>query len=164
MMAMKRLIYFLLSILGFAGVSCEEQEQEQVCMYGVPTAKYELKARVVDSEGNPIKGIEVVVTPEEQENEWNRVLETTTKEDGTFENSRTRNSMITTKLYVKLTDVDGEENGGEFRELTQEVNVYHSPAYKIEDDDSWYSGCYKVIVGDIKLEPKSTELNGSENE
>ena len=70
---MKRLIYFLLSILGFVGVSCEEQEQEQVCMYGVPMATYEVKARVVDPEGNPIKGIEVVVSDEEQEKEWGKI-------------------------------------------------------------------------------------------
>ena len=57
---MKRLIYFLLSILGFGAVSCDGSND--VCMYGVPTAKYVVNARVVDPEGNPIKGIEVVVS------------------------------------------------------------------------------------------------------
>ena len=161
-MRMKRLIYLLLSILGFAGVSCEEQGQ--VCMYGVPMATYEVKARVVDPEGNPIKGIEVVVSDEEKEKEWSRVLETTTKEDGTFENSRTRGTMPRNTLYVRLTDVDGEENGGDFRELVQEVTVYHTSNKIEEGDGGWYNGCYKVKVGDIMLEPKSTELNGNENE
>lgn len=157
---MKRLIYLLLSILGFAAVGCEGQ----VCMYGVPTATYEVKARVVDPEGNPIKGIEVVVSDREQENEWSRVLETTTKEDGTFENSRTKGLMPTSALYVRLTDVDGEENGGDFRELVQEVTVYNSVNKIEEGDGGWYNGCYEVKVGDIMLEPKSSELNGSETE
>ena len=159
-MLMKRLIYLLLSILGFAAVGCEGQ----VCMYGVPTATYEVKARVVDPEGNPIKGIEVVVSDREQENEWSRVLETTTKEDGTFENSRTKGLMPTSALYVRLTDVDGEENGGDFRELVQEVTVYNSVNKIEEGDGGWYNGCYEVKVGDIMLEPKSSELNGSETE
>ena len=133
-------------------------------MYGVPTATYEVKARVVDPEGNPIKGIEVVVSDREQENEWSRVLETTTKEDGTFENSRTKGLMPTSALYVRLTDVDGEENGGDFRELVQEVTVYNSVNKIEEGDGGWYNGCYEVKVGDIMLEPKSSELNGSETE
>ena len=135
-----------------------------MCMYGVPTATYEVKARVVDPEGNPIKGIEVVVSDREQENEWSRVLETTTKEDGTFENSRTKGLMPTSALYVRLTDVDGEENGGDFRELVQEVTVYNSVNKIEEGDGGWYNGCYEVKVGDIMLEPKSSELNGSETE
>ena len=61
--------------------------------------------------------------------------------------------MGVSKLYIRLTDVDGEENGGEFEELVQSINVNHDN--KIEKGDgSWYRGCYEVTVGDIVLEPK----------
>lgn len=120
----------------------------------MPTVNYQLKTRVVDSEGNPIKDIEVTVSEiEDFNNSWAYVLETTTQEDGTLANSRTHGMMGGSKLYIRLTDVDGEENGGEFEELVQSVNVNH--LNKIEEGDgNWYRGCYEVKVGDIVLEPK----------
>jgi hypothetical protein len=58
--------------------------------------------------------------------------------------------MGVSKLYIRLTDVDGEENGGEFEELVQSINVNHDN--KIEEGDgSWYRGCYEVKVGDVVL-------------
>ena len=150
---MKRLIYFLMALLGFGSAGCEP-ESYGVAEYGVPMVNYQLKTRVVDSEGNPIKDIEVTVSEiEDFNNSWAYVLETTTQEDGTLANSRTHGMMGGFKLYIRLTDVDGEENGGEFEELVQSVNVNH--LNKIEEGDgNWYRGCYEVKVGDIVLEPK----------
>lgn len=123
--------------------------------YGTPTVNYQVKTRVVDSEGNPIKGIEVTVSEIEDFNlSWAYVLETTTQEDGTLANSLTQRWRDVNELYIKLTDVDGEENGGEFEELVQSVGVNYNN--KVEQGDgSWYRGCYEVAVGDIVLEPKS---------
>lgn len=123
--------------------------------YGTPTVNYQVKTRVVDSEGNPIKGIEVTVSEIEDFNHsWAYVLETTTQEDGTLANSRTQRWRDVNELYIKLTDIDGEENGGEFEELVQSVDVNYNN--KVEQGDgSWYRGCYEVNVGDIVLEPKS---------
>lgn len=147
---MKRLIYFLMALLGFGSVGCESGAMVE---YGVPTVTYEVKARVVDSEGNPIKGIEVIISQKEDFNpKWGRVFETTTQEDGTLANSRTHGMMGGFKLYIRLTDVDGEENGGEFEELVQSINVNH--LNKIEEGEGWYAGCYEVRFGDIVLEPK----------
>lgn len=150
---MKRLIYFLMALLGFGSVGCES-ESYGVAEYGVPMVNYQVKTRVVDSEGNPIKDIEVTVSGSEDFSyNWAYVLETTTQEDGTLANSRTHDMMGVSKLYIRLTDVDGEENGGEFEELVQSINVNHDN--KIEKGDgSWYRGCYEVTVGDIVLEPK----------
>ena len=150
---MKRRIYFLMALLGFGSAGCEP-ESYGVAEYGVPMVNYQVKTRVVDSEGNPIKDIEVTVSGSEDfNNSWAYVLETTTQEDGTLANSRTHDMMGVSKLYIRLTDVDGEENGGEFEELVQSINVNHDN--KIEKGDgSWYRGCYEVKVGDIVLEPK----------
>ena len=150
---MKRLIYLLLSILGFAAVGCEGQ----VCMYGVPTATYEVKARVVDPEGNPIKGIEVVVSESEDfENKSARLIETTTNDDGTLVENTTH-GWPRRKLYVRFTDVDGEENGGEFEEHIKDVYACHETNKIEEGDGNWYSGRYEVKVGEITLEPKSSD-------
>lgn len=152
---MKRLIYFLLSILGFGAVSCDGSND--VCMYGVPTAKYVVNARVVDPEGNPIKGIEVVVSEgEDFEDESARLLQTTTNDDGTLVENTTRGWPLT-KLYVRFTDVDGEENGGEFEEHIKDAYACHETNKIEEGDGSWYSGGYEVKVGEITLEPKSSD-------
>lgn len=152
---MKRLIYFLLSLLGFGAVSCDGSND--VCMYGVPTAKYVVNARVVDPEGNPIKGIEVVVSEgEDFEDESALLLETTTNDDGTLVENITH-GWPRRKLYVRFTDVDGEENGGEFEEHIKDAYACHE-TNKIEDGDgNWYSGGYEVKVGEITLEPKSSD-------
>ena len=151
---MKRLIYFLMALLGFGSAGCESEEYYGMAEYGTPTVNYQVKTRVVDSEGNPIKDIEVTLSGSEDFSySWAYVLETTTQEDGTLANSRTHDMMGVSKLYIRLTDVDGEENGGEFEELVQSVNVNH--LNKIEEGDgNWYRGSYEVKVGDVVLEPK----------
>ena len=147
---MKRLIYFLMALLGFGSAACESEAMEE---YGVPSVTYEVKARVVDSEGNPIKGIEVIISQKEDFNpNWERVFETTTLEDGTLAESRTPSFTGGNKLYIKLTDVDGEANGGDFEELVHSAPVYR--LNKIEEGEGWYAGCYEVKFGDIVLEPK----------
>jgi putative lipoprotein (rSAM/lipoprotein system) len=126
-------------------------------MYGVPTAKYVVNARVVDPEGNPIKGIEVVVSEgEDFEDESARLLETTTNDDGTLVENTTRGWPLI-KLYVRFTDVDGEENGGEFEEHIKDAYACHETNKIEEGDGSWYSGGYEVKVGEITLEPKSSD-------
>ena len=146
---MKRLIYFLLSILGFGAVSCDGSND--VCMYGVPTAKYVVNARVVDPEGNPIKGIEVVVSEgEDFEDESARLLETTTNDDGTLVENITHGWPLI-KLYVRFTDVDGEENGGDFQSVTI------TPQDMVEEsrfDDMPPRGTLKEYKATIKLKKK----------
>ena len=157
---MKRLIYFLLSILGFAAAGCDNagcDNDEQMCMYGVPSAKYVVNARVVDPEGNPINGIEVVVSESEDfENKSARLIETTTNDDGTLVENTTH-GWPRMKLYVRFTDVDGQENGGEFEEHIKDAYACHETNKIEEGDGDWYSGGYEVKVGEITLEPKSSD-------
>jgi putative lipoprotein (rSAM/lipoprotein system) len=126
-------------------------------MYGVPTAKYVVNARVVDPEGNPIKGIEVVVSESKDfEDVSARLIETTTNDDGTLVENMTH-GWPSSKLYVRFADVDGEENGGEFEEHIKDAYACHETNKIEEGDGSWYSGGYEVKVGEITLEPKSND-------
>ena len=50
---MKRLLNIILALLGFGASGCVG-----VAMYGTPHVDFHLTARVVDSDGNPIQGIE----------------------------------------------------------------------------------------------------------
>ena len=139
---MKRLIYFLMALLGFGSAGCEP-ESYGVAEYGVPMVNYQVKTRVVDSEGNPIKDIEVTLSGSEDFSySWAYVLETTTQEDGTLANSRTHDMMGVSKLYIRLTDVDGEENGGEFESVKMSVDDLESK--RIKKGDGWYSGEYEL--------------------
>ena len=52
---MKRLIYFLLSILGIAAMGCDREGSDDMCMYGTPYVTYKFNARVINPEGKPIK-------------------------------------------------------------------------------------------------------------
>lgn len=47
-----------LSLLGF-GCSSDEEEP---CMYGTPTAEFEVKGMVTDPEGKPVKDVKMIIT------------------------------------------------------------------------------------------------------
>ena len=49
----------LLSVLGYACSSSDEDDWGGLCMYGTPYANYVLKGSVTDEAGNPIQGINV---------------------------------------------------------------------------------------------------------
>ena len=82
-----------------------------VACYGTPYEEYRFdfaaSGRVVDGEGNPIKGIEVSTMNET----------TLTSDDGRFyvEGWRLDSEV------VKFEDIDGEANGGEFK--TQDIYI-----------------------------------------
>ena len=115
--------------------------------YGVPYSTYEIKGRVVDTEGNTIQGIAVsldrydclfdgedaarLVADGWQPDAWSNA-------DGNF--LIHRNSYGTT-LSLCLHDVDGAENGGEFAaqhvevsfERTKEGNLWREELYTAPD-------------------------------
>ena len=56
---MKRLIYTLLGLLGVGVSGCDDgSDGGRMVAYGVPHVDFRLTARVVDSEGNPIQGMD----------------------------------------------------------------------------------------------------------
>ena len=108
----------ILLLLGLSGIfySCMK--------YGMPADEYELKGSVTDSSNKPIKNIRII---------RERYYED--RNDTLYTNSEGRYSI---KLYeeyhigsgmpinLKIDDIDGEENGGEF--VSTEIDVRFTDA------------------------------------
>ena len=139
---MKRLIYFLLTLLGFGAVSCEESglgDGGNLNEYGTPYASYRINARVVDSEGNPIGGIKV----EGQYGEEYGVSDA----DGVVDINYRRGSI----RKITFTDVDGAENGGEFSKVEFDWDYLNRKMEKVEDGEGWYVGKFNIELGDVEM-------------
>lgn len=147
---MKRLMYILLSILGFT--ACKEGGigggGGMVCEYGTPTTDYIVKGKVTDSAGVPIKGI-VVSSKDVSSFIDCSGLSAVTADDGTFTTNKMREFGVIGTLV--FTDTDGEANGGDF--ATLEVNMDKLPKTQTKEADGWFRGEYEVTA-DVKLEKK----------
>ena len=153
---MKKILYFMLSALGFSACSDIENGdkksddwQDIPCMYGTPTTEFVVKGKVTDSAGVPIKGI-VVSSKDVSSFIDCSGLSAVTADDGTFTTNKMREFGVMGTLI--FTDTDGEANGGDF--ATLEVDLDKLPKNQTkEGDGSWYRGEYEVTA-DVKLEKK----------
>jgi len=132
-------IIFLL--LGFLGMfySCKSAGE----MYGVPSADYEIKGTVTDKENaQPIKNIRVI---------HQRYRDTIyTNAEGKY--AFIYMGGLLDRLNLKVEDIDGEENGGEFE--TKEIDVVITETDKVKKGKGeWDSGTY-VKTQNIELERK----------
>lgn len=107
-----------------------------VACYGVVHTEFNpdfgAAGRVVDDENNPIVGIRAQCGT-------NTVY---TDESGRFH-------VRSTTTRIVLTDVDGEENGGEFETL--ELNISDKVVKVKEGDGRWYQGEYAADLGDVTM-------------
>lgn len=134
---MKKLIYLIMTILGFGAVSCEEIGEDVAAEYGCPHVDFSLKARVVSEAGVPIEGIMVRV-------DW---IEEYTNEEGEVS---VNDSVFTGSQYmVRFEDVDGVENGGEFESLT--LDIAEKVEQTADGSGSWYDGAFKAELGDVTM-------------
>ena len=150
---MKRFIYWLLTMLGFSSmVGCDGGINPVPDMYGTPLADYEIKGKVLDADGDPIKGIKVEVQTYVAGPEPIPIIRKFSLDDGTYDASV--QTFPVSKLRLVAQDIDGAENGGEFEEKTVELDFS-----KIEytgDKDAWYSG-KKSLEQDVVLEEKVSD-------
>lgn len=116
-------------------------EDTVVAEYGCPFAEYSVKGRVVDADKNPINNIEVLL----DEFPW----PVRTDEDGSFHVSGEAFPDMPT-MTLRVTDTDGEENGGEFESKEVEVEMEHVET----GDGGWYEGRYESEDVEIVLERK----------
>ena len=144
---MKRFIYFLFALLGFGAVACDNGMHDQV-EYGCPTMTFSLKARVIDEEGNPIAGIEVQTK--------GHVFYADNYSDAEGNIDLTTGMWPNINIDVIFTDVDGEENGGEFEAL--ELNIADKVEQVKEGSGSWYEGGYKADLGDVTMTLKAENV------
>ena len=139
---MKRFIYFLLALLGFGTIACDNGSMDDVVAeYGCPHINFSLKARVVDEAGKPIEGIEVQTK--------NNAFYTDNYSDAEGNIDLNVSMWPDTNIDLVFTDVDGAENGGEFETL--ELNIADKVEQVKEGSGSWYEGSYKADLGDVVM-------------
>ena len=149
---MKRLIYFLLSLLGFTAQSCDgvgNPFDDPVAMYGCPYANFTLSARVVTEEGEPIKDI---ILRNSNENSILNVNVSSDENGNILIIDSIFLPSLVEKIEVVFEDVDGEANGGEF--ATVEMDISDKVEQVAEGDGGWYFGGYKADLGDVVLTHK----------
>jgi hypothetical protein len=127
---MKKIIVFLLSVIGISATSCI------TAMYGTPEAEFELKGKVTDTLNNPIENIQIDI----QLND-NYADRTSSNAKGNYELINHFSPHDNASITIKVEDIDGEENGGEF--ATQIISIPIKDSDYVKDKrkkDFWYNG------------------------
>ena len=145
---MKRFIYFLLALIGFGAGACDNDWGDPVPEYGCPHMNFSFKARVIDEAGKPIEGIEV------QTRNGDFYMDNFSDAEGNID--LTTGMWPNTNIDVIFTDVDGEENGGEFETL--ELNISDKVEKVKEGDGRWYNGDYAADLGDVTMTLKAENV------
>ena len=117
-------------------------------MYGVPTMDFVLKGRVIDAQGNPVSGMQVIllsdnvdITPEEMHEDNPFVQEYIAKSSDTTDaegNFQCQMQAFPKELQrVIVRDADGEKNG-EYGAQMMEVKFTENE--QTETRKGWYAG------------------------
>ena len=146
----KMLCVAVLGVLGFS--ACSDDPTGGAVAYGSPTADYKYMGTVTDEAGNPIEGINVVLSGIVNAT-GNASLTLKTDKDGKF--STIAMSTVDTRFIktIEFVDVDGEANGGEFETQTITPKDDMTKTQVKEGDGSWYMGEFEYSA-DIKLKKK----------
>lgn len=140
-------------------VEAPQPREPQVTVYGVPTVDFAVKGRVVDSNGKPIKGLQVMLVnseidvdnlPDNQywQEEMKRISDTTDA-NGDF-NVRTSDRPWE-KVRVMVRDIDGKK-GGSFENQILDVE-FGEPESGNRPMSSWKLGEKKAEVT-VKMKRK----------
>lgn len=129
------LIATMASMLGLNLVSCDKMFAVE---YGEPYAKFEVKGKVSDSEGNPISGIKV-------EMGWTAG---TTDTDGKYSLKTVDFPTMPKNYTVSFHDIDSIENG---LFADDSVGVVFERSDLSGGDGHWYEGSATKTV-DVTLE------------
>ena len=124
------------------------------CMYGTPNADWSVKGKVVDEQGKPVAGLQVVLGNQYENSEqviydqdyW--PLDTLkTGTDGIY--AVDQSGFPLNYLRIDVHDIDGEAGGGEFSDASL---ILHD--IKFEDGKGWYEGHAEINVPDIIVHKK----------
>ena len=111
--AVRKLLSGVLVLLGFTACDSDGPGNE-LCEYGTPSADYQVKGKVLDQTGKPIKGVQVVVKDLDAvfvkgEKDYVSDYDTVyTDVKGEFESDKAHTFSIGSQ-EVLFHDVDGEE-------------------------------------------------------
>lgn len=147
----KMLSVAVLGVMGFS--ACSDDPGGHWVAYGSPTADYKYMGTVTDEQGNPIEGINVVMSGDYVGGTPFASLTLKTDKDGKF--STIAMSTVDTRFIktIEFVDVDGEANGGEFETQTITPKDDMTKTQVKEGDGSWYMGEFEYSA-DIKLKKK----------
>lgn len=136
----KMLCVAVLGVLGFS--ACSDDPESDSVAYGVRVIKYCYKGTVTDEDGNPIKGINVVMKGRFDSEESSLTI--STDDNGEFKSG----ILVSSKdkvSEVDFVDVDGEANGGEFKSSTlKNGDMTSKDTHKEENYDLEYSATVKL--------------------
>lgn len=131
-----RILSIICSVLGVTVVACNGDEPD---MYGTPSADYEVKGMVTDTEGAPIEGINVQIGFSSNNLFENPQLsDITTNSEGKFDVEFS--AFPAQRLYVNFVDKNGA-----YESKSDYVDVKFSGK-----SDGWYKGKAEVEIN-VKL-------------
>lgn len=146
---------------GDDAVAQPSPRNEVALMYGVPTMDYVVKGRVLDNNGKPVQGAQVVllnssidITPDNMMEDNKNVrsylndVADTTNANGEFRTKVSDVPFDTQRLIVR--DIDGEKNGSF---VSQMIDVKFTEADQVAKGEGWYQGSREKDV-DITVESK----------
>lgn len=145
---LNRIAAFMLVVLGFS--SCGNDGDDPIPdEYGTPFATYQLKGKITDQDGKPLNGIQVQLCLSGVKD--NPISPLNTDEDGNYVYKPLLYYSSYGDIKIKITDVDGQANGGEFN--TDSVMPTEMQLKQTKEGDGWDAGTYDVIA-DKKLTKK----------
>lgn len=141
-----RLLSGTLALLGFTACS-KDDPAIYPCEYGSPTVDYQVKGKVTSNEGEPLKGIRVIVKDVsgvfmKDINSPSYGADTVyTDEKGEFASHMAHSGFIE-KQKIFLNDIDGEENSGAFK--PDSVAFEKMDKKQVKEGGKWYEGQYEL--------------------
>lgn len=143
-----------LALLGFGGCG---NTDETPCLYGTPTAEYQVHGTVTDESGNPLENIQVILrdryalsyydedgTPfiKSKDSEAFEMLPDTvyTDKSGNFSCHKVK-TMGKNSFKIDITDIDGEANGGDF--VSRTLTYKDLKEEQVKEESGFYKGEFK---------------------
>ena len=146
----------IVKMLGFS--TCSE---EMTAASGTPTADYMYMGKVTDEDGDPIKGINVILQKHEYGDKYTDVLKVVTDRNGRYSTDYIYWILTDGISQILYTDVDVEENGGHFEDKVAQTGYMKKE--KTGAGDGWYAGKY-ILSDEIRLYHKPAEDNTEEED
>lgn len=125
-----KIVAALLAFIGYALGSCS-------CDYGTPSASFEVKGTVMGIESGPLDNIHVIVDTNQG---WKDTI--CTNKQGYY--NYAGHDFTAPRVRIKVEDVDGEANGGEF--LSDSTEFVFTKDDRTEKGDGWYEGHFERTV------------------
>ncbi len=126
----------ILILLGFASCS---QQKEIPLMYGIPMTEFKAMGNVVNSNQEPLEGIQVIA-----KNDGGYIADTVyTDSQGNYHIQLNYLTGIDDLRSITFSDLDGEQNGGNYH-----INIIYRSSMNIEviEEPVFMNGKYESVV------------------